>query len=55
MFTLAMKDLVKNFEWNHKGSNINGKFLSHLRFTNNVVFMSHDLKELEDILSQLSI
>lgn len=43
LFTLALEDLI----WEQKGVNVDGKFLSHLRFANDIVFMSTDAANLK--------
>lgn len=40
-------------DWSQKGININGKYLSHLRFADDIVLISTDANEIRDMLVEL--
>lgn len=48
------KTFFKKLPWNKKGICIYGKYLSHLRFGDDIVLMSSDVTELQDMQCQLS-
>lgn len=39
--------------WSQEGININGKFLSHLRFVDDIVLIGTDANEIRDMLMEL--
>lgn len=53
LFTLAMKDIFKDQEWKRKGVNIDGKYLSHLRFADVIILMSSNPEELGNVIREL--
>lgn len=53
LFTLALEDVFRTLDWESKGLNIDGRYLSHLRFADDVVLISSSVKELETMLTQL--
>ena len=46
LFTLALEDVFKNLAWQQKGVNIDGRFLNHLRFADDIMILSTDGEEL---------
>ncbi|KAI8433032.1 hypothetical protein MSG28_013899 [Choristoneura fumiferana] len=55
LFTNALEDVFKLLDWNRFGININGEYITHLRFANDIVIMAESLEELNTMLSDLSI
>jgi hypothetical protein len=53
LFTLALENIFKTLSWEHKGIKIDGIYLNHLRFADDIVIISEDLKELNDMIKQL--
>ena len=53
LFTLAMQNAFKNLTWKQNGINIDGQFLSHLRFADDIVLISNDADELGTMLREL--
>lgn len=54
LFTLAVEDIFKQLEWSNKGININGKYLSNLRYADDVVITASSLEELIEMLEELN-
>lgn len=54
LFTLALENVFKSLQWEMKGVNIDGSYLSHLRFADDIVLMSSDIQELNDMIRQLN-
>jgi hypothetical protein len=44
LFTNAMEDMFKTLNWKGRGININGEYISHLRFADDIVIMAETLK-----------
>lgn len=55
LFTSALEDVFKLLDWNGFGININGEYITHLRFADDIVIMAESLEELNTMLSDLSI
>ncbi|KAA5553182.1 hypothetical protein F3G54_32575, partial [Pseudomonas aeruginosa] len=46
LFTNALEDVFKTLDWNGRGININGEYISHLRFADDIVIMAVSLQDL---------
>ncbi|WP_419894688.1 reverse transcriptase domain-containing protein, partial [Proteus faecis] len=46
LFTAALKDDFKLLEWKGCGININGEYITHLRFADDIVVMAESLENL---------
>lgn len=53
LFTLALEDVFKTLHWDNKGIKINGLYLNHLRFADDIVLISENLDELESMIQEL--
>lgn len=53
LFTLTSERIFKTLDWELKGSNINGKYLCHLRFANDIALFTSNYEELTNILRKL--
>ena len=54
LFTSSLESVFKKLDWSKMGININGKYLSHLRFADDIVLMTVDLNEAQIMLQQLN-
>ena len=54
LFNCAFKDVFRTLDWEEKGFNINGVRLNHLRFADDVVLISKDASELQEMLQELN-
>ena len=54
LFTAALEDVFKLLDWNGLGININGEYLTQLRFADDVVIMAESLDDLNNMLNDLS-
>lgn len=54
LFTLALEDVFKNLKWENKGIKIDGTYLNNLRFADDIVLISDDIKEIESMLQELN-
>lgn len=56
LFNIALEEVFKNIEWEEKGKGIeiNGKYLSHLRFADDVVILAETREELEKMINELN-
>lgn len=53
LLTLALEDAFKKLNWERKGVNIDGRYLNHLRFADDIVLISTNPEELQEMLSEL--
>ncbi|CAG9136986.1 unnamed protein product [Plutella xylostella] len=49
-----MEDVFKLLDWEELGININGEYISHLRFADDIVFMAESLEDLSKMLQDLN-
>lgn len=54
LFIAVLQNIMKGLQWEGKGIDINGKFLSNLRFADDIVLFSTSSKQLEKMLTDLS-
>jgi hypothetical protein len=54
LFTSILESVFKKLDWSNKGININGEYLSHLRFADDIVLMAADLDQAQVMLQQLN-
>ena len=54
LFTAAMEDVIRNMDWQSKVIAINGEHLTHLRFADDIMLVSHDPDELQIMICELS-
>ncbi|CAG5056668.1 unnamed protein product [Parnassius apollo] len=53
LFTAALEDVFKLLDWKGYGININGEYITHLRFADDIVLMAESLKDLSTMLNDL--
>uniref|UniRef100_A0A914XTB0 Reverse transcriptase domain-containing protein n=1 Tax=Plectus sambesii TaxID=2011161 RepID=A0A914XTB0_9BILA len=53
LFTTCLRDVIRSLNWDNKGINVNGRFLSHLIFADDIVIFSHSLKQLQRRIDEL--
>jgi hypothetical protein len=49
-----MEDMFKTLNWKGRGININGEYISHLRFADDIVIMAETLQDLQLMLNDLA-
>lgn len=54
LFTLALENVFKRLNWEGKGLKIDGTFLNHLRFADDIVLISTDIGELNAMMHDLN-
>ena len=54
LFTLVLEDVFKKLQWQTKGIKIDGSFLNHLRFADDIVLISSDIHELAEMTKELN-
>ncbi|CAH2242943.1 jg14511 [Pararge aegeria aegeria] len=54
LFTTALEDVFKLLDWNGLGININGEYITQLRFADDVFIMAETLGDLNAMLNDLS-
>ena len=50
-----MEDVFRNLDWQSRGIKINGEYLNHLRFADDILLVSHDPLELQTMIQELSV
>ena len=53
MFNAALEGIIR-LDWNRKEININGVHLSHLHFADDIVLITNNAEELEEMLNELN-
>ncbi|CAG4942909.1 unnamed protein product [Parnassius apollo] len=54
LFTAALEDVFKLLDWKGYGININGEYITHLRFADDIVIMAESLEDLSIMLNDLN-
>jgi hypothetical protein len=54
LFTAALEDMFKLLDWRGYGININGEYMTHLRFADDIVVMAETLEDLSTMLEVLN-
>lgn len=54
LFTAALEDVFKLMDWKGLGININGEYITHLRFADDIVVMAETLEDLGTMLADLN-
>ncbi|XGW07248.1 hypothetical protein V3C99_017076 [Haemonchus contortus] len=50
LFAAALETVFRNIDWREEGININGEYLSHLRYAVDIVIIAHDSQKLQTML-----
>ena len=53
LFTAVLEEIFKKLDWETKGLNINGEYLNHLRFADDIVLISSNATELQEMMQEL--
>jgi Reverse transcriptase (RNA-dependent DNA polymerase) len=54
LFNASLEDVFRRLDWDSGGLNINGQYLTHLRFADDIALISGNLEELQQRLQELS-
>jgi len=54
LFTACLESVFQNLDWETKGIKIDGEYLSHLRFANDIVLVANNLQDLQQMLNELN-
>ena len=54
LFTAALQWIMKSLEWDERGIRVDGRFLSNLRFADDIVLFSKSTTEAETMLKELN-
>jgi hypothetical protein len=54
LFTAALEDMFKLLDWRGFGIDINGEYMTHLRFADDIVVMAETLEDLSTMLEDLN-
>lgn len=55
LFTALLEYIFRQLDWENKGINLNGEYLSNLRFADDIVLISENHKDLEYMLNTLDV
>lgn len=53
LFIAAVEDMFKKLKWRKTGIKINGQFISHLRYADDIVLLGESLEEILDMMKDL--
>ena len=54
LFTSCLEGIFRELDWERKGLNINGEYLNHLRFANDIILISETAEDLQEMVSDLN-
>jgi endonuclease/exonuclease/phosphatase family metal-dependent hydrolase len=54
LFNAGLEEVFKRLDWENNGLRINGEYLSHLRFADDIVLISRNPRELQSMISELN-
>ena len=54
LFTVALEEVFKNIDWSDKGTLVDGEHLTHLRFADDILILSHTPEELQGMIRELA-
>ncbi|KAL3271590.1 hypothetical protein HHI36_022065 [Cryptolaemus montrouzieri] len=54
LFIAALNEIFREMDWHKKGINIDGELLHHLRFADDIVLISSNVQELQDMILDLN-
>ncbi|KAK6751174.1 hypothetical protein RB195_002879 [Necator americanus] len=54
LFTAALQWIMKSLSWEERGLRVDGRFLSNLRFADNIILFSSSTNEAETMLNELN-
>lgn len=54
LFTACLSEVFNSVDWQHKGINVDGRYLSHLAFADDVVVLSHNYDQLRQMITELT-
>lgn len=55
LFNAVLEEIFKSMNWENKGIKVDGKWLSNLRFADDVVLISSSLDELQEMAEELAV
>jgi hypothetical protein len=53
LFNAALESIFRRLDWDLKGVNINGNYLSHLRFADDIVLVARAREDIQEMLQEL--
>lgn len=53
LFTLVFENVFKKLDWTNREIKIDGKYLSHLRFVDEILILSDDIEDMTFMLQEL--
>lgn len=54
LLIIALENIPKKMNWAAKGININGKYVTHLCYANNIILIAKKCTELEEMITKLN-
>jgi hypothetical protein len=54
LFNAGLEEVFRRLAWDGRGVNINGEKLNNLRFADDIVLMSNDVAEMQEMLNELN-
>ena len=54
LFTAALENIFRGLNWERKGININGSYLNHLRFADDIVIVAKTPQELQEMIQEFN-
>uniref|UniRef100_A0A7I4YCE4 Reverse transcriptase domain-containing protein n=1 Tax=Haemonchus contortus TaxID=6289 RepID=A0A7I4YCE4_HAECO len=52
LFSAALENIMRHLEWEHLGVEVDGRFLHHLRFVDDIVLITPNIEQAERMLAE---
>ncbi|XGW33569.1 hypothetical protein V3C99_017739 [Haemonchus contortus] len=55
LFSVALKNIIRGLEWEDLGVKVDGRYLHHLRIADDIVLITPNIEQAEQMLAELDM